>query len=112
MLSYIVKRGDTTIYEWRTGIQPTSVERPSDVEVKFGDEKAETTEQESAAADGGYIDFDIGGAGFSTDNVTHESNGLGSEQNVFIDSLFEDFYLKLCYIALSSLANIIYFFKT
>lgn len=33
MLRHVQERGDTTIYEWRKGVKPTTVERPHMEEV-------------------------------------------------------------------------------
>lgn len=37
-LGFLIKKGNTTVYEWRTGVQPKHVEKAQDVEYNFGDE--------------------------------------------------------------------------
>ncbi|XP_068775480.1 CDK5 regulatory subunit-associated protein 3 isoform X3 [Struthio camelus] len=63
LLRHMVKRGNTTVYEWRTGLEPTRVERPEVEEVPeqpkedaidWGDFTLEPTMvTDGAAADGG-----------------------------------------------------------
>ncbi|NXP56130.1 CK5P3 protein, partial [Heliornis fulica] len=59
LLQYVAKRGNTTVYEWRTGLQPLRVERaevedvleqPKEDTIDWGDF---TLEQTKADADGG-----------------------------------------------------------
>ena len=33
-----MRKGNTTVYEWRTGSAPTKIERPKQVAHSFGDE--------------------------------------------------------------------------
>ncbi|NXJ96995.1 CK5P3 protein, partial [Corythaixoides concolor] len=66
LLRHVGKRGNTTVYEWRTGLQPLRVERPEAEEVPeqpkedtidWGDFALEPTEAgEGATADGGTRD--------------------------------------------------------
>ncbi|XP_064380712.1 CDK5 regulatory subunit-associated protein 3 isoform X1 [Dromaius novaehollandiae] len=63
LLRHVVKRGNTTVYEWRTGLEPTRVERPELEEVPeqpkedaidWGDFTLEPTPgSDSVPADGG-----------------------------------------------------------
>jgi hypothetical protein len=38
-LSYVIKKGNTTVYEWRTGSVPQKIEKNTSVSVNFGDEE-------------------------------------------------------------------------
>jgi hypothetical protein len=60
MLAYVLKRGNTSVYEWRTGIPPARVDR---LEQEFADFGAKTSNQQQQA-DGAAeeINFDIGDA--------------------------------------------------
>lgn len=60
ILLHLVQRGNTTVYEWRTGVEPTSVEKDLNATLKFGDE------EEAAEDTNGEIDF---GIDFGTDEA-------------------------------------------
>ena len=53
MLGYLIKKGNTSVYEWRTGVQPKYVEKAQDVTYQFGDDEAENND----AAEEDKIDF-------------------------------------------------------
>lgn len=38
-MSYVIKKGNTTVYEWRTGSVPQKIEKNTSVSVNFGDEE-------------------------------------------------------------------------
>ena len=52
-LGYLIKKGNTTVYEWRTGVEPKHVEKVQDVVYSFGDEE----ESKNEAAEEEKIDF-------------------------------------------------------
>ena len=54
MLNYTVKKGNTTVYEWRTGSVPKKIEKNPNVSYAFGDDE---TEENSKNED--KIDFDV-----------------------------------------------------
>ncbi len=56
ILVHFIHRGNTTVYEWRTGEAPLQVERPPDAVYTFGDEQHEEAADE--------IDFGIDVADF------------------------------------------------
>lgn len=60
ILLHLVQKGNTTVYEWRTGVEPTSVEKDLNTTLKFGDE------EEAAEDTNGEIDF---GIDFGTDEA-------------------------------------------
>ncbi len=41
ILVHFIHKGNTTVYEWRTGVAPLQIERPPDSEYNFGDEEKE-----------------------------------------------------------------------
>jgi len=53
-LSYLIKNGNKTVFEWRTGIKPTSIERPA-CNYDFGEED----KQEVVSTDADEINFDL-----------------------------------------------------
>ena len=53
-LKFVIKNGNKTVYEWRTGATPKQIERPTEAEVKFGDE-----EEANQATRSDEINFDI-----------------------------------------------------
>lgn len=40
ILAHFVKKGNTTVFEWRTGIVPEQVERPKETQLDFGNEES------------------------------------------------------------------------
>jgi hypothetical protein len=56
-LGYLIKRGNTTVYEWRTGVAPKHVEKAQDVAFNFGDE-AENQAHADAEDKIDFGDFD------------------------------------------------------
>jgi hypothetical protein len=55
-LGYLIKRGNTSVYEWRTGVAPQHVERGQDVTYTFGDED-ETAKKNGEGEEEDQIDF-------------------------------------------------------
>lgn len=51
MLAYVIRKGNTTVYEWRTGSVPRTIERPKQAAHVFDDDE----EKDSAVED--KIDF-------------------------------------------------------
>ncbi len=78
---HFVQKGNTSVYEWRTGIEPTNVERAPNVTLKFGDEEEENADNNAE------IDF---GIDFGTDNFENADVNLDqvSFENTKIASLF------------------------
>lgn len=52
ILLHFIQKGNTTVYEWRTGSAPLQIEKALEVPIKFGDE-----EEEAEGTD--EINFDI-----------------------------------------------------
>ena len=48
---HFIQKGNTTVYEWRTGSAPLEIEKAPEVPIKFGDEEETEGNDE--------IDFDI-----------------------------------------------------
>ena len=46
MLGYLIRKGNTTVYEWRTGSEPKTIERPKQLEHSFGDEDNSTNNED------------------------------------------------------------------
>jgi hypothetical protein len=55
-LGYLIKKGNTTVYEWRTGVAPKHVEKAQEVAYNFGDETENQTNEAEDKIDFG--DFD------------------------------------------------------
>lgn len=53
ILDFLVKNGNTFVYQWRTGVEPKQVEKPKEIRFDFGDEQAMKTVNENE------IDFNI-----------------------------------------------------
>ena len=53
ILNDLIKKGNITVYEWRTGLVPVQLERPAEIDYKFGDEN------DADHDDDGEINFDI-----------------------------------------------------
>ena len=45
LLGFLIKKGNTTVYEWRTGAQPAHVEKQSDRVFNFGEENDSATKE-------------------------------------------------------------------
>lgn len=56
MLGYIMRKGNTTVYEWRTGSAPTKIERPKQVAHSFGDEDEQKKSNDDDKIDFGDLD--------------------------------------------------------
>ncbi|KAM4843391.1 CDK5 regulatory subunit-associated protein 3 isoform 3-T3 [Thomomys bottae] len=68
MLQYVQKRGNSTVYEWRTGTEPSVVERPhleeppehvEEDEIDWGDFGAEAVSSAGISAEAAGIDWGI-----------------------------------------------------
>lgn len=42
ILGYLIRKGNTTVYEWRTGTEPKKIERPKETSYSFDDESEKT----------------------------------------------------------------------
>ncbi len=73
VLDFVIRNGNATVFQWRTGSEPSQIERPEDVKYVFGDEeelKAANQDQEDS------IDFgipDIVDADELVDQVTSQT---------------------------------------
>lgn len=54
MLAYVIRKGNTTVYEWRTGSAPRTIERPKQAAHVFDDDDNDN-DKDSAVED--KIDF-------------------------------------------------------
>lgn len=70
MLGYVIKKGNTTVYEWRTGSQPKQIEKPEDVSYNFGDE--ENVNQDT-------IDFDVVDFNLNAEEILASQNTNGDQ---------------------------------
>ncbi|CAF0731185.1 unnamed protein product [Brachionus calyciflorus] len=77
ILGYLIKKGNTTVYEWRTGFEPKVVEKPEIAFYNFGDEEEKSKEEET---------IDFGDFSIDTNNIqldTLETNGDGIDWGDF-----------------------------
>lgn len=66
ILGYLIKKGNTTVYEWRTGAQPKVIEKPDLFSYNFGDEEEKSKEEDT---------IDFGDFSIDTQNVELETAG-------------------------------------
>ena len=45
ILGHFIKKGNTTVFEWRTDIEPSQIERPKETQFDFGNESNNTISQ-------------------------------------------------------------------
>lgn len=102
-LRFVIKNGNKTVYEWRTGASPKQIERPAEAEFKFDDEAEKQT-----LSDEINFDIDIGaaepsqsGGGDQDNNKEGEAIDWGdfdmmadSAANVNIDTLEIDYDME------------------
>lgn len=46
ILGYLIKKGNTTVFEWRTGVVPKHVEKQQEENYNFGDESSNNAQSE------------------------------------------------------------------
>ena len=83
-LGYLIKSGNRTVYEWRTGSQPVQVDKKSDIDYDFGDDYTASV----AAGGQDTIDFDI--VDFSVDTDTMLAGG-----DAALESVSDSFYFSI-----------------
>lgn len=54
ILAHLINKGNTTVFEWRTGIEPKIIEKPDPFTFNFGDEEEKVQEDTID-----FGDFDI-----------------------------------------------------
>lgn len=59
MLGYVIRKGNTTVYEWRTGSEPKKIERPKQNWHSFGDDDEQQGEGSNKEDTIDFGDFDI-----------------------------------------------------
>lgn len=74
VILHLIQKGNTTVYEWRTGIEPSQVEREADVTMKFGDEAEEV--EGSNEIDFGDDGIDFGDDGNNTEGADEGADGI------------------------------------
>jgi hypothetical protein len=47
ILDFLVKNGNTFVYQWRTGVEPKQVEKPKEIRFDFGDEQGKKINYQS-----------------------------------------------------------------
>lgn len=57
MLGYLIRKGNTTVYEWRTGSEPKKIERPAQVQYIFGDDEEKKANNGGEQEQEDKIDF-------------------------------------------------------
>jgi hypothetical protein len=72
-LGYLIKKGNTTVYEWRTGAQPKQIEKSKDIAYNFGDDQDQNGTENQKEED--KIDF----GDFETDNIVLDTENQGVE---------------------------------
>ena len=68
----MIKKGNATVYEWRTGTAPEQVERPTEIKFNFGDDENSNENEE--------INFDIDA--FNVENVDTSQIDLNTGDQV------------------------------
>lgn len=72
MLSYLIRKGNTTVYEWRTGVEPKKIEKPHQTDYIFGEDdshKADNTEEDKIDF-GDFSTVDTGEAQVNLSTIT------------------------------------------
>ncbi len=69
ILGFLIKNGNKTVYEWRTGHEPKQVEKKQDTVYNFKDDDEESTENNEDKIDFDVVDFNIDSNAVSTDIV-------------------------------------------
>lgn len=65
ILCHIINKGNTTVYEWRTGIEPKIIEKPDPFSFNFGDE---INKIEADSIDFGELNIDTSNVQLETPN--------------------------------------------
>ena len=68
VLMHFIQKGNTTVYEWRTGIEPSHIEKTIDSTYNFGDQNEEEASEE--------INFDIDIAADTAEIVLQEGDDI------------------------------------
>lgn len=71
ILGFLIKNGNKTVYEWRTGIEPKQIEKKEEIIYNFNDEESDNnpTNQNDDKIDFDVIDFNVDTNVISTDEV-------------------------------------------
>ncbi|KAI8767290.1 CDK5 regulatory subunit-associated protein 3 [Biomphalaria glabrata] len=81
LLKYVLSKGNTTTYEWRTGKKPNKIVH-QDILIDLTDESENTKDASDAIIDWGAtepadtINFDVSGIDFNLGDITVESGGV------------------------------------
>jgi hypothetical protein len=72
ILGFLIKNGNKTVYEWRTGIEPKQIEKKQEAIYNFNDEASDNNDenQNDDKIDFDVIDFNVDTNVISTDDVT------------------------------------------
>lgn len=57
VLDFLIRNGNKTVFQWRTGIEPSQIERPAEVKYVFGDEEEESNQDQADTIDFGIADI-------------------------------------------------------